>query len=280
MSKQCTFCESKRHRIEFSTHIGVTYFCGQCGGIENHESKHENVYTAKYYSDNYFSIEAQQNARFTAILKSLEPFVKNYRVLDLGCGTGMFLKTAYDLGYRDSVGIDISVDAVEIARKRLVSTDVCVQLSCEPVVGRFGVIGFMDSIAHIGNLQEQFPSIISASLTIDGLVIVRTPRYSKTYFYYGLLVGWLLRLFGRSDIVSSQVFHLPARRFLFSEKALEALMTQHGLVKVYMSVEPEYSRHRQKRFGLKNRVAYLLLRGIPDFVRGGNRSIVFVARRK
>jgi SAM-dependent methyltransferase len=279
MSKRCPFCGSERHRIEFSTDIGDSLFCWQCGGIENHGNT-DAEYTASYYSDNYFVIEAQQIARFTRILKDIEPSVKNHRILDFGCGTGMFLKAAHTLGYRDSVGIDISVDAVEIARKKLVHTDVCVQLSSDPILGRFGVIAFMDSIAHIDNLQEQFSSIISDSLITGGLLIIKTPRYSKTYFYYGMIVGWLLGLIGKSGFVSSQIFCLPALRLLFTEKAMDAFMMQHGLVKVFTLVEPEYSRDKQKIVGLKNHVAHFLLRGVPGFMRGGNQSILFVARKK
>lgn len=279
ISKLCTFCGSERHRIKFTTAAGDSLFCRQCGGIENHGNAAAHVYTASYYSDNYSLIEAQQIARFTKILKNIEPVVQIRRILDVGCGTGMFLRAAYMLGYRDSVGIDISVHAVEIAQKKLADTDLCVQLISDPILGRFGVIAFIDSIAHIDNLQDNFASRIADNMMADGVLIVKTPRYSKAYFYYGMFAGWLLDLIGKSDFVSRQIFYLPARHFLFTERALDAFITQHGFVKVSAAVEPEYSRDKQKILGLKNRIAHFLLRSAPDFMRGGNQSIILVARK-
>ncbi|MFZ1741637.1 MAG: hypothetical protein WAT93_02220, partial [Pontixanthobacter sp.] len=92
MNKPCAFCGSEQHRIAFSTDIGDSLFCRQCGGIENRCNSHPYIYTGSYYSDNYAAIEAQQMARFTRILQDIEPVVINHRILDVGCGTGMLLR--------------------------------------------------------------------------------------------------------------------------------------------------------------------------------------------
>ncbi|NTW87565.1 MAG: class I SAM-dependent methyltransferase [Desulfobulbaceae bacterium] len=263
----------------FATTVGETLFCRECGGIENHGNVDETPYSDTYYVTNYCSIESQQFCCFTDILRNIDAYVVVRRVLDVGCGTGILLKSAYSLGYRDSVGIDSSVCAIDIARKNLTGTDVAVKTNSEKILDKFGVISFMDSIAHIDDLECCILSLISKNLDINGVVIIKTPRYSKAYFYYGLILGTMLRLIGKQHFVSRQVFFMPARLFLFTEKSLDAFMVRLGLVKVSISVQSEYVRSRPKMIGVKARAADFFFSKIPDFIRGQKQTIIYTARK-
>lgn len=46
------------------------------------------------------------------------PANKRTAILDIGCGSGTFLKWLYDKGYTDISGIDLSGEQIELARKR------------------------------------------------------------------------------------------------------------------------------------------------------------------
>lgn len=45
------------------------------------------------------------------------PKAKEIRILDLGCGAGEFLFYLQELGYKDSFGIDVSHEQIELAKK-------------------------------------------------------------------------------------------------------------------------------------------------------------------
>ncbi len=275
----CIFCGYSCRRISISTDIGESFFCRQCGGVENLSNKQAYIYTNSYFISNYDTIIEQQRVFLKKLLSDLDPFVKYKRLLDVGCGTGLLLMEAYIHGYHDSVGVDISSDAIQIAKKTLAGTDVTIQLSTNPILDQFGVVAFMDSIAHIENLDKKISSILSENLSKDGLLIIKTPRFSKLYFYYGMLLGWLLKIVGKSSYVSNTIFYLPARYYLFTMVALDAFLARHGLSKEFIFVKPEYLRDKSQIVGLKNRIAYYLLRIIPDFLRGGNKSMIIVARK-
>lgn len=279
LTMSCPLCGAICCQIRFSASIGKSSCCRQCGGIVNDCMADDEVYSSAYYSNNYAAIETQQQDRFMRILNSVDALVTTHRVLDVGCGTGMLLRVAYMRGYRNSVGIDCSVDAVKIAQHKLADTDVSILPSGDPITGQFGVITFMDSIAHIANLHTQFPAIIAERLLAGGVLIVRTPRYSKAYFCYGMVVGWVLRLLGKSDLAARQIFHMPARQYLFSEKALQAFLARHGFVNMRTTLEAEYAKDKGKVRGVKRRVVRMFLRGIPDLLRGKKQSILCVAQK-
>lgn len=280
MSRPCIFCGAQHHRIELSTELGVSLLCTQCGGVENQCKRAMSSYTTSYYSNNYFAIEEQQLARFTRYLKLIQPLANNCRILDVGCGTGMFLKAAYALGYKTSTGIDVSADALDIAKQKLGSTDVSLELSSAPLTGQFGVVAFMDSLAHVANMEESFAKIVSLNLIANGLVIIKTPKYNKAYSCYGILLGRLLSFVGKSAFVSRQIFFLPARNVLFTKKALDTLTSRCGLSEVFVLIEPDYVRVTERKFGLKARVVDFFLRGVSDFIRGGNQSVIIVTQKR
>ncbi len=275
----CKFCGSKRIPKVFVTSVGKTFLCKECGAIENRGEVDQYVYDHTYFVKCYSSIESQQFDCFTDILNSIEDYVRLRKLLDVGCGSGILLKAAYSLGYRNSVGVDSSASALDIARKNVNGTDVAVKSNFGEILERFGVISLMDSIAHIDNIGCCLSSLISNNLEKNGLVVIKTPLYSKTYFYYGLILGWLLGLIGKQEFVSKQIFFMPTRLFLFTEKSLDIFMAKLGLIKISSSVQSEYVREKTKIIGVKNRVTNFLFGILPDLIRGQKQTIIYVARK-
>jgi len=161
---------------------------------------------------------------FDQTLQELEKFVpQNSRLLDVGCGVGVFLCLARDKGWRVQ-GVDISPFAADYAKERF-------DLSVTPgtlsearfETNRFDVVTMWDLIEHVADpIQELIE--VKRILTPKGYLLVNTPNEA------GLLKA-LARLFYKASLGSVRfpvkklyhIYHLyyftPATLSMILEKA-------------------------------------------------------------
>lgn len=108
---------------------------------------------------------------FAASFKYIEPYVKDKRVLDLGCGDGVYL----DKFSRDSVGIDASIPNLEkLATQGLhgISADLNTTLPFDPQ--SFDVVFCSHLLEHVDapiNLIRESYRILKN----EGLIIIAVP---------------------------------------------------------------------------------------------------------
>ncbi|XP_063920101.1 EEF1A lysine methyltransferase 2-like [Zophobas morio] len=113
-------------------------------------------------------------------IKKQESISKNSKILDIGCGNGMFLVELFTQGYVNLFGIDYSEDAIElaksIAQKRNFKIEYSVCNILEGLEGQFDVIhdkGTYDAISLNANIKEHrvtYLKNIFKGLTDTGLV--------------------------------------------------------------------------------------------------------------
>jgi len=241
----------------------------------------ETLFDEAYFRSNYVEIGRQQLERFSGILRSIEPYVKHRSLLDVGCGTGFLLRSAHELGYLRSVGVDTSSAAIDIARQSLVGTGAVVRMAGDPVSlfqDKFGVVSFIDSLAHIEHFDAVFSSICQNNLSKDGVLLIRTPCYTRYYFRYAEWLGRLLLFSRYRRVVSANVLHMPSRLLLFTKQALVRFVERHGFTVVLIQAKPDYVRTAPVVKGVKDRLAQLLTRRVPQAF-NQNTSIVLAARR-
>lgn len=106
------------------------------------------------------------------------------KVLDIGCGTGFFVKSCLDKGYKNVVGIDNSQEQIEVALK--------FDLPCKYVedtiaflyehTETFDVITMFDVLEHIDvDFQIKMLGAIYNSLKTNGKLIIRTPNANSSF---------------------------------------------------------------------------------------------------
>ncbi|KAJ3662977.1 hypothetical protein Zmor_007291 [Zophobas morio] len=113
-------------------------------------------------------------------IKKQESISKNSKILDIGCGNGMFLVELFTQGYVNLFGIDYSEDAIELAKsvaqKRNFKIEYSVCNILEGLEGQFDVIhdkGTYDAISLNANIKEHrvtYLKNIFKGLTDTGLV--------------------------------------------------------------------------------------------------------------
>ncbi|KAJ3662963.1 hypothetical protein Zmor_007277 [Zophobas morio] len=122
-------------------------------------------------------------------IKKQESISKNSKILDIGCGNGMFLVELFTQGYVNSFGMDYSEDAIElaksIAQKRNFKIEYSVCNILEGLEGQFDVIhdkGTYDAISLNANIKEHrvtYLKNIFKGLTDTGLFIITSCNWTK-----------------------------------------------------------------------------------------------------
>jgi SAM-dependent methyltransferase len=147
-------------------------------------------------------------------------------VLEIGCGAGGLLTYFGQRGFSHVLGVDISAEQVEIARKRGVRAerhDVFEFLAEHP--GDFDAIVAVDVLEHFGRDELlQLAHLVIASLKPRGRLLVQTANGAGLFpgqVIYGDLthltiftpesLGQLLRAVGFIDVASYETGPIPIR---------------------------------------------------------------------
>ncbi len=108
------------------------------------------------------------------------PEDKNSKIIDLGCGTGTFLKVLESLGYTNIVGVDLSFGQIEIAKAECSIASVYCQSVFDYLENsneKFDLITGFDFIEHLNkNEILELLKIFNRVLNKNGRVIFQTPN--------------------------------------------------------------------------------------------------------
>jgi SAM-dependent methyltransferase len=104
------------------------------------------------------------------------------RLLDFGCGAGLFLELAHERGF-DAYGVDLSPDAVEIARKRPGGANAHFgepRKVPEIARGGFDVITIWSVLAHLPRPVEEL-AMLRGLLASSGVLLILTVNANSLY---------------------------------------------------------------------------------------------------
>jgi len=126
--------------------------------------------------------------------------LKGLKILDVGCGGGLMTEVLAREG-AELVGVDASVEAIEIARAHAVQSGLDIayrQTSAEALAQTgetFDVITALEIVEHVADL-DSFMTALGKMLKPDGLLIVATLNRTKRSFLLAVvaaeyLLGWV-----------------------------------------------------------------------------------------
>lgn len=208
LSKSCPACESENLKMDtftsgegFMSLPGVKHsLCLSCGSYfvnpQPSESSLARFYEADVENiiedsiiessiDRYFDTQKRKyfiKHRIEPIIKYLEP---ETTVLDVGCGTGVFVRYMLDFGFT-AEGIDSSYKSIDIGKERLnlgsqmLTTGDWTSI---PADKKYGLISAWTVIEHLSQ-PSRFLQFLQSHLLPQGLILLEFPTVDSLLFKY------------------------------------------------------------------------------------------------
>jgi 2-polyprenyl-3-methyl-5-hydroxy-6-metoxy-1,4-benzoquinol methylase len=242
---QCKLCGTRVGRPKYRLDGFSVLACPSCGvvftDLEPTRDELRQLYSIDYFSQRqeyYFEnsvvdpVKGREDAQigdFKRWLELLESRKGKGRLLDIGCGIGIFLKMAQDRGW-EAYGVDVSYDAVEIARSRFhVNAYVGTLDEAHFADSFFDVVTLLDAFEHLPDPLADLAAIRKV-LKSDGVLLLNTPNERA-----------LLRLMahvlhdislGKWTYPIRKLFH-EYHLYYYSAKTLETTLNKAGFTVVY-----------------------------------------------
>lgn len=222
--KICPFCGSNENSRIIAVKKWTIVKCQNCNLVFTRLPARYNVgkFNRSYYSDDYlFNYEDRKDKfekRFLRRLKEIEIFKRGGNLLDVGCSTGLFLRTVGKHSKHKWIlfGIDINKNSIQFAKTKVPAEFVCSSLHKKCFKNNlFDCVTCFDVLEHDvdieGNLKE-----IHRILKPGGLLVIQLPNYrSVMAFLCGKNWDW---------------WSVPDHVLHFSPPILSKILADNGFV--------------------------------------------------
>ncbi|WP_337871788.1 class I SAM-dependent methyltransferase [Ignavibacterium sp.] len=192
---------------------------------ENYHS----IHTKKLYGDISIETIKRQFKFWKYFFSEYLPTDKNIKILDAGCGNGGFVYWLTQIGYKNTIGIDISEELIDLGIslniKNIEQDDLIDHLKKHE--GTYDIIFCRDVLEHFtkNEIIEIF-SLFNSALKSSGKVIIQVPNgYSPNFgrIYYGDFTHETLF----SETILNQIINATGYKFI---KLKEVNPVPHGFV--------------------------------------------------
>lgn len=207
------------------------------GGARAQAVLHDNN---RYFEHPYFKlrrlITPGQRRRcrdvFAHLSTALEfPSWRGQRILDIGCDTGLFLKTAQEEFGIVPVGIEVAERAVEIARRQGVEAYRTSIEEAPAELRDFPAVTAIDLIEHVADPRE-FLGQVRDRIRPGGVLYLETPNIRSLVYRFGQVL--FRATGGRPGALLERLFP-PQHIQYFTARSLEALARAAGFDVLHLS---------------------------------------------
>jgi 2-polyprenyl-3-methyl-5-hydroxy-6-metoxy-1,4-benzoquinol methylase len=190
----CPLCGNTENRLKIKEKEFLVSECASCGFVflvnppdesEIYEDYYKIEFTAEDYGGNskydFLNRIFEINTQRVSLLKNSINNFENIKLLDIGCGSGLFLKSCKDAGI-NGTGIDVSNNALTFARESF-GLDVSAK-SVDELLNegeKFDVITLWHVLEHFLNPVEELKKIRSL-LDDNGLLFIEVPNFNSIKF--------------------------------------------------------------------------------------------------
>jgi SAM-dependent methyltransferase len=164
--------------------------CPDCGFLYRQPGIKPERLGELYSSGNYGRFltgkySRKRQRRYRLVMDAFSPLLTDghgRRLLDFGCGAGLFLEVAHERGF-DCYGVDLSQDAIDRAREHPWGTNAYHGAPLdvpEIAAGGFDVITLWSVLAHLATPVEDF-AMLRSLLAPDGVLLVLTVNANSLF---------------------------------------------------------------------------------------------------
>ncbi|MDP2167690.1 MAG: class I SAM-dependent methyltransferase [Thermodesulfovibrionales bacterium] len=217
MSVQCPVCSSGNSILKETYGKYGIRLCGDCDLVFSDPMRTDMGFyeTSEDYADRdgimFDSMKWHERWDVMEFLKT--PPVKAGSLLDIGCGTGFFVKRAVDMGLK-GYGIDFNERSIESGRRRfgldtLYATDIKGFISANPGLG-FDAVTLFHILEHVED-PNRLMDEIQGVLKDNGVLVIAVPLRDR----------W-------PDFVRKEIDSPPHHLTRWSIRALEKFLGRNG----------------------------------------------------
>lgn len=213
----CQVCGSDNLSSFYQAKHPGLKICNKCSFVffERIPTQEELIRHYKTYSRND-SISEITLKRFDEIIASFEPYRKNGRILDVGCGNGHLLYRAKLKGW-DVYGTEFTDEAMAVCRAKGIHMQQGLLNTDNYSRGEFDVICFIEVIEHIQNASAELKKF-NILLRQGGLLYITTPNFNA--------------LSGKMAGPDWNIIEYPEHLTYFRPSNLDRLLTGNGFERV------------------------------------------------
>lgn len=182
MHKTCLICDSTELKDLYGYEKAFLCRCKNCGFTFSRKIPTDLELDEHYkgYSRNDY-LSPITIKRYQELLDQMEPYRKNNRILDVGCGIGYFLEEASKRGW-EVYGTEYTDEAVSICQAKGINIQKGILNPSNYESEFFDVITSFEVIEHINNPQEEVTNF-NILLRKGGLVYATTPNFNSLLRY-------------------------------------------------------------------------------------------------
>lgn len=193
--------------------------CLHCGFVFNDQLANIESLSLFYSDTNFYFTESSFGtggadwARYEKYLSSLQPFTNtNFRIADIGCGKGGFIKFLIGRGFDGSCGVELDKRLISIAKEDNIPVLEGKASKLPFTDSSFDLLFYTHVFEHLWDLDDSIQEA-RRCLRDEGLIFIEVPNASsysaaRVFDFY-----WLA--------MAEHINH-------FNRFFLEALMTRHG----------------------------------------------------
>ncbi|MCM8768781.1 MAG: class I SAM-dependent methyltransferase [Candidatus Omnitrophica bacterium] len=212
----CTFCKAESKLVWKEKEYRV-YCCRLCGSASlkpvpaNIHSVYNELYFRRWYLSTIHSRRRYLKQLFSSLRRCLPA---GRKLLDVGCGVGIFLEIARDEGW-EAIGVEISPFATNWCRQ-LGFTVIHAPLTAANLPSAsFDLVTLWDVLAHVPEAPAYLETV-RRLLKPGGAVLIKTPSHPAGLFR-------LARVFSFTG-KSRSLLHIPAQIHHFNPSSLMKIL--------------------------------------------------------
>jgi SAM-dependent methyltransferase len=151
---------------------------------------YDSYYDARYFEplfaieDKHFWFRSRNQVIFKLAQRIVQQFEPEYRVLEVGCGTGNTLRVLEQVCSSDAVvGMDLFHEGLTYARHRVICPLVQGDIHSPPFKTQFDLIGLFDVLEHLPDDGEVLRAL-HAMLKPGGYLMLTVPAHMSLWSYF------------------------------------------------------------------------------------------------
>ncbi len=197
---------------------------------------HDNGYQ-QFYGDGAPEMAAAHKIKLADRVRFLQTFLRDGRVLDVGCSTGLMMAELVAAGF-DPFGCDVSSEACNAAQEHFNATHLC-HGDVAAAADRFGENAFdavtlMDVIEHFHDAAAALDTLHTL-LKPQGILFLRTPLLTSPFFRIADMSYRLTA--GRYKKAVQTIYHAE-HIYFFTESGLRMLLEETGFEVIAVAPDP------------------------------------------